>query len=147
MSPPSCASWPTGNGRRSRRSSTRFSGASRRRSRRLSGRRLPESLPSWGRSPQAQPARGRSGGAALRGSGVASPVAVVVPDINLLVFAHNEAAPRHAEARAWWEALMIGREHVGVPWAVAVGFIRLVTHPAVLEEPVPPAAAISRVRQ
>jgi hypothetical protein len=72
---------------------------------------------------------------------------VIVPDINLLVFAYNEAAPRHDAARAWWEALMTGRERVGVPWAVAVGFIRLVTHATVLEQPLPPRAAIERVRQ
>ncbi|HMH54512.1 MAG TPA: TA system VapC family ribonuclease toxin [Candidatus Acidoferrum sp.] len=72
---------------------------------------------------------------------------MVVPDINLLVFAYNEAAPRHDAARTWWEGLMMGREHVGVPWVVVVGFVRLVTHPAVLERPLPPKAAIERVRQ
>jgi hypothetical protein len=72
---------------------------------------------------------------------------VVVPDINLLVFAYNEAAPRHDAARTWWEGLMMGREHVGIPWVVVVGFVRLVTHPAVLERPLPPKAAIERVRQ
>jgi toxin-antitoxin system PIN domain toxin len=72
---------------------------------------------------------------------------VIVPDINLLVFAYNDAAPRHAEARAWWEALMGGRERLGVPWAVVMGFVRLTTHPAVLEEPLPPGAAIQYVRE
>lgn len=72
---------------------------------------------------------------------------MVVPDINLLVFAYNQAAPRHEAARAWWERLMTGREHVGIPWAVVFGFVRLVTHPAVLEDPLPPMAAIERVRQ
>jgi uncharacterized protein len=71
---------------------------------------------------------------------------VVVPDINLLVFAYNEAAPRHDAARVWWEGLMMGRERVGIPWAVIVGFVRLVTHAAVLEQPLPPKAAIERVR-
>lgn len=72
---------------------------------------------------------------------------MVIPDINLLVFAYNEAAPRHEAARAWWEGLMTGRESIGLPWAVALGFIRLVTHPAVLETPLPPSAAAARVRQ
>jgi len=72
---------------------------------------------------------------------------MVVPDVNLLVFAYNEAAPRHDAARAWWEGLMTGREHIGLPWAVVLGFVRLVTHPAVLEEPLSPMAAIERVRQ
>jgi hypothetical protein len=72
---------------------------------------------------------------------------VVVPDISLLVFAYNEAAPRHVAARGWWEDLMGGRQPVGVPWAVVVGFVRLVTHPAVMAEPLPPGPAIERVRR
>lgn len=72
---------------------------------------------------------------------------MVVPDINLLVFAYNETAPAHPAARAWWERLMTGREPIGVPWAVVLGFIRLVTHPAVLEAPLPAPAAIERVRE
>lgn len=72
---------------------------------------------------------------------------MIVPDINLLVFAYNEAAPRHRAARAWWEGLMTGREPVGLPWAVVLGFIRVSTHPAVLEAPLPPAAALARVRR
>lgn len=42
---------------------------------------------------------------------------------------------------------MSGRERVGIPWAVAIGFVRLVTHPAVLEQPLVPGAALARVRQ
>ena len=60
---------------------------------------------------------------------------MVIPDINLLVFSYNEEAPRHGAAREWWEGLMTGREAVGIPWVVVLGFMRLVTHPAVLEAP------------
>ena len=72
---------------------------------------------------------------------------MVIPDINLLVFSYNEEAPRHGTAREWWEGLMRGREPVGIPWVVVLGFIRLVTHPAVLEAPLPPKAALARVGQ
>lgn len=70
---------------------------------------------------------------------------MIVPDINLLVYAHNEAAPLHRPARAWWEELMSREAPVGLPWAVAFGFVRLVTHPAVLENPLPPGEALDRV--
>jgi predicted nucleic acid-binding protein len=33
---------------------------------------------------------------------------VIIPDINLLVYAHNEQAPQHAMAREWWENLLNG---------------------------------------
>lgn len=72
---------------------------------------------------------------------------MVVPDINLLVFAYNDEAPRHGAARAWWKELMTGRERIAIPWAVVLGFVRLVTHPAVFERPLPPMAAMARVRE
>jgi hypothetical protein len=40
---------------------------------------------------------------------------LIVPDINLLVYAHNEAAPAHRAALAWWGELMSGEEPVGLP--------------------------------
>ena len=42
---------------------------------------------------------------------------------------------------------MTGREPVGIPWVVVLGFIRLTTHAAVLELPLPPKAALARVGQ
>lgn len=41
---------------------------------------------------------------------------------------------------------MSREQSIGIPWAVVLGFIRLLTHPAVLVEPLPAAAALSRVR-
>lgn len=70
---------------------------------------------------------------------------MIVPDINLLVYAHNAAAPLHQAARIWWEDLLAREQPVRVPWAVAVGFVRLVTHPAVLTAPLEPSAALDRV--
>jgi len=70
---------------------------------------------------------------------------MIVPDINLLLYAHNSAAPLHQPARKWWEDLLTREQPVGIPWAVAFGFLRLVTHPAVLSEPLAPSAALERV--
>jgi uncharacterized protein len=71
---------------------------------------------------------------------------MVLPDINLLGYAHNEAAPFHARARAWWEDLLTREQPVALPWAVAFGFVRLVTHPAVFVQPLAPSAALEHVR-
>ncbi len=70
---------------------------------------------------------------------------MILPDINLLVFAHNAAAPQHDAARTWWEDVLTREQPVGLPWAVTFGFVRLVTHPAVLTRPLDPAAALDRV--
>jgi uncharacterized protein len=71
---------------------------------------------------------------------------VILPDVNLLLYAHNDAAPLHRQARVWWEGVLNASTPVGLPWAVVYGFIRLATHPAVLVEPLPPAAALDRVQ-
>lgn len=71
---------------------------------------------------------------------------MIIPDVNLLIYAHNTEAPHHADAKTWWEGLLNQGGTVGVPWAVAFGFIRLVTHPRVLESPLPPDRAVRIVR-
>lgn len=71
---------------------------------------------------------------------------MIIPDINLLVYAYNRAAVHHAKARAWWERVLNGETPVGIPWIVSAGFIRLMTHPRVLVDPMPVADAVAAVR-
>lgn len=71
---------------------------------------------------------------------------MIIPDINLLVYAHNDQSPPHAKAKAWWEKLMNGREPVGLPWISVGGFIRLMTNPRVLERPMKVEQAVGHVR-
>jgi toxin-antitoxin system PIN domain toxin len=71
---------------------------------------------------------------------------VILPDVNLIVYAHNLDAPGHAAARAWWEELLNGDRSVAIAWVVALGFIRLMTSRVVLEAPLPPARAVACVR-
>ncbi|HXQ22345.1 MAG TPA: type II toxin-antitoxin system VapC family toxin [Candidatus Acidoferrales bacterium] len=71
---------------------------------------------------------------------------MILPDINLLLYAYNEALPQHAAARAWWKNLMTNERAVAIPWAVSFGFIRLATHPALFRDPLPPLEALERVQ-
>lgn len=70
---------------------------------------------------------------------------MIVPDINLLLYAYNPGAAHHAAARSWWEGLLRGGGRVGVAWAVILGFVRLSTTRGVLARPATPAEAMSRV--
>jgi toxin-antitoxin system PIN domain toxin len=70
---------------------------------------------------------------------------MIVPDVNLLIHAHNSQAPHHEVARAWWSDLLTRGSTVGMPWAVMFGFVRLVTHPRVLQMPLSAAEALDRV--
>ena len=72
---------------------------------------------------------------------------MIVPDINLLVYAYNDGAPHHESARRWWEDLVNGTERVGVPWVVSTGFVRLMTHPSVLVRPAAAPEAVDYVRE
>lgn len=73
---------------------------------------------------------------------------MIVPDVNLLIYAYNSDAPDHVRAKIWWEALLTdARSVVGLPWAVALGFVRLMTHPSVLLTPWHPSDALAPVRE
>lgn len=50
---------------------------------------------------------------------------MIIPDISLLIYAHNDQAPQHGKANAWWEGLPNGRISVGLPWISISGSIRL----------------------
>ncbi|MBS2037142.1 type II toxin-antitoxin system VapC family toxin [bacterium] len=71
---------------------------------------------------------------------------MIVPDVNLLIFAYNSDAVAHTAARQWWENLLSGDEPVAIPWVVLCGFVRLMTHPAVLVVPMEIPQAFIHVR-
>ena len=71
---------------------------------------------------------------------------MIIPDINLLIYAYNDQAAEHIAAKAWWENLLNGKEPVGLTWLAISGFIRLMTHPRVLAEPLPLLEATAMVR-
>lgn len=68
-----------------------------------------------------------------------------LPDLNLLVYAIDEEAPRHAKARKWLEEVLSGTESVALAWTVLLGFVRISTNPAVLENPLSAAEALDYI--
>ena len=71
---------------------------------------------------------------------------MILPDINLIVYAYNTSSPKHGQARAWWEKLLSSSVSIHLPWVVILGFVRLMTHPAVFEHPLRPSQAFANVR-
>jgi toxin-antitoxin system PIN domain toxin len=71
---------------------------------------------------------------------------VIVPDVNLLLYAHITGFPRHGESKQWWQDVLSGTEEVGLAAPVIFGFIRIATNPRIFEEPLPVADAIARVK-
>jgi hypothetical protein len=70
---------------------------------------------------------------------------MIIPDINVILHAYNAESPVHARARAWWETVLSEPSPVGVPWAVALGFVRIATHTRVLANPLPVDVACAHV--
>ncbi len=60
---------------------------------------------------------------------------MILPDINLVVYAYNEDAPHHDAAKAWWERSLTESEPVGMAWVVVLGFVRLMSNRRVLAKP------------
>ncbi len=54
---------------------------------------------------------------------------MILPDLNLLLYAYNSHTPQHSSARRWWEEAMNGDELIGLPFEVTFGFIRVATNP------------------
>ena len=72
---------------------------------------------------------------------------MIVPDVNLLLYAHITSFAEHVRARRWWERLMAGDREVGVAGPAIFGFVRLVTNRRVLDRPLDVADALARVEE
>jgi uncharacterized protein len=71
---------------------------------------------------------------------------MIVPDANLLIYAYDATAPQHAKARVWWEKTLSGSESVGIPWIVILAFVRLMTSPALSNNPMTTTEAETAIR-
>ena len=60
---------------------------------------------------------------------------MILPDVNVLVYAHREDAPDHAAYLAWLTNLIESDETYGMADIVLSGFIRVTTHPKVFNPP------------
>lgn len=70
---------------------------------------------------------------------------MIVPDVNLLVYAHDVQAPGHSAARQWWESTLNSSVRVGLAWVVVLGFVRVTTHPSILKNPLTVSEATERI--
>ena len=67
---------------------------------------------------------------------------MILPDVNVLVHAYREDAPRHAPVRAWLEELVHSDRAFGLSDIVLSGFLRVVTHPRIFAPPTPLEGAL-----
>jgi len=72
---------------------------------------------------------------------------MIIPDLNLLLYAYNGHVPQHPAARSWWEDAMNAEELIGLPYEVAYGFLRIATNQRLGAAAVPLTAARGVVEQ
>jgi toxin-antitoxin system PIN domain toxin len=72
---------------------------------------------------------------------------VIVPDINLLLYAHVSGFAEHGKARRWWEDLLNSGTAVGLAAPVLFGFVRLATNRRILDRPMPVEGALALVEK
>lgn len=70
---------------------------------------------------------------------------MIVPDVNVLVYAFKEVAAHHSAYRGWLLATVDGDEELGLLEPVLAGFVRIVTHPKVFARPTPTTDALAFV--
>jgi toxin-antitoxin system PIN domain toxin len=70
---------------------------------------------------------------------------MIAVDTNILVYAHREDSPFHAEASGCVRDLAQGSHSWAVPWPCLHEFFSIVTHPRIYAPPSPPAAALNQI--
>jgi toxin-antitoxin system PIN domain toxin len=60
---------------------------------------------------------------------------MIVPDVNLLLYAYDSNSPFHAKASGWWEKCLSGNEPIGIPQVVIFAFVRLSTSARIFQNP------------
>ncbi len=70
---------------------------------------------------------------------------MIIPDINLLLYAYDSSSVFHAKAAAWWAGCMRGTEPIGLPQVVLFGFLRVGTNARAFENPMTAAEAAGNI--
>ena len=70
---------------------------------------------------------------------------MIVPDVNLLLYAYDKASPVHRATKYWWENLLSGNEPVGLTHPVLFAFVRVGTSARIFEHPMTLSEATGHV--
>ncbi len=60
---------------------------------------------------------------------------MITPDANIILYAYNEDAPKHAQAKEWLEEQLSSPVSFGLSWQVITAFLRISTNPRAFPQP------------
>ena len=72
---------------------------------------------------------------------------MILPDVNVLIYAHREESDRHDEYRQWLESVWSSQANYAVSDLVLSGCLRVLTHRKVFDPPTPAKTAVAFVEQ
>lgn len=72
---------------------------------------------------------------------------MIVPDINLLLYASITGFAEHQSARRWWEEALNSEQEVGLAAPALFGFIRIATNPRIFTTPMSVDKAMGSVQE
>lgn len=70
---------------------------------------------------------------------------MIVPDVNMLVYAYDSSSVHHETAGGWWKRCMTGNDEVGLLTVVLFGFVRICTNSRIFQTPLTVVEATDRV--
>lgn len=70
---------------------------------------------------------------------------MILPDVNVLVYAYREEALEHDSYNAWLADVLVGPEDLALADHCVMGFLRIVTNPRIFEDPAPTSDALAFV--
>jgi toxin-antitoxin system PIN domain toxin len=66
-------------------------------------------------------------------------------DVNVLLYASDQASPRHTAAIRFMESRALDPDLLYVAWPTVMGYLRIATHPRIFTQPLSPAEALGNV--
>jgi len=72
---------------------------------------------------------------------------MLMPDVNILIYAHRQDEEWHDRYAEWLEDVVDGPEPFALSVLVAVGFVRIVTNPRIYDDATPLPVALAIIEQ
>lgn len=72
---------------------------------------------------------------------------MILPDVNVLVYAFRHEAPEHERYARWLDELVLGAGELALHDLPLLGVVRIATNPRILRPPAPMGAALGFVRR
>ena len=70
---------------------------------------------------------------------------MILPDVNVLVYAFRREAPAHEAYAAWLTSVLRGPEELALHDSTVTGLVRIVTNPRIVRVPAPAADVVAFV--